>query len=576
MRLAVICGGRPSFDILNNAKPLLYIENSILKVKETLEENSWVCKENCISKEIEIDSLDNFFRSLNSIVEEKEINEFLFYYTGHGMYGNSKSKVDFQLRLESEQVTIAQLVDTIHKVLENQKDPKIALVIDSCYSGEAITETTPYTDIEILTSTDEETKSFEKQGLDKKDPDFGISVFSHYFCEAFNTPQSKDELCLEFIGKHVQNSQDGQMPYYDRVQGRDKIVIGYNKEINEIKKLLQQNFTTDHEFKKKLLKYVGKDNLGFQQILGTENFNELLLLAFKYNKAYLSCIFKEFGIKHSYLGEFSELGCMELRNRAEGNLDVKKVIVRITSNNGKSNDCTLKGWLQNSIDTLDSLATQNIDFTSDYISVLAKYIKEPLANKNLAYNPLELDLILDDMLMEYDFYPLGCEVYRFKITIQLLNREKKVMTVWEKNSAFFETNKLEKIKDYLYPINEVYEKTDIENCFSDKKILIDSSHNLLTTRYIEMIKNLGLPFVLTPVSDIVTKVDFEWQNESLENLRSKGTASLIKHYNRVNYYEKDEELETLNEEKTIQFIYDNYHDSIKLKTLLKEINETIK
>lgn len=251
MRLAIICGGRASADIEHNTNPLKYISNSIEKVKETLEENSWICKENYIEKDIEFDTLDNFFINLKHIVKNEEINEFLFYYTGHGKYGNTKSKTDFQLRLESEQITIAQLVETIHNVFENQKSVKIALVIDSCYSGEAITKSTPYTDIEILTSTDDDTKSYEKLGLDEKNPNFGISVFSHYFCEAFNTLHEKNELCLESIGKHVESSQDEQEPYYDGVQGREKIVIGYNKEtnINSMKLKKRQISTSTIEIK---------------------------------------------------------------------------------------------------------------------------------------------------------------------------------------------------------------------------------------------------------------------------------------------------------------------------------------
>lgn len=551
----------------STATPLEHLGDDVKKMKTILTPLWDVKKEGLLER--------SFFSKDSLSSYKAEELDVLFYFTGHGIDYQDGKSIEYSLMLSHDNKQNSTIKELVEDLMTHLSPKTLTIVLDACYSGQATIETDSNKDIQLLSSSNYTQESYESWGV-------GGGIFTHFFCQAIEGTCGKDTTGKITLGDIADNIREPLKNQRQNIVEKtinlgelSNLAIAYNREVLEIKNILKEKFSTK-EFKSKLFEFLDKDNLGFQKILSTENFDELLLLALKHNKPSLSCIFKEFGLEHGYLGEFSELGCMELRNKADGNLDVKKIIVRITSNNGKSNDCTLKGWLQNSIDTLDSLATQNIDFTSDYISVLAKYIKEPLVNKNLAYNPLELDLILDDMLMAYDFYPLGCEIYRFKITIQLLNREKKVMTVWEKNSAFFETKQLEKIKDYLFHINEVYEKTDIEHCFSDKKILIDSSHNLLTTRYIEMIKNLGLPFVITPASDIVTKVDFEWKNESLESLRLKGTGSLMKHYNRVNYYEKDEELETLNEEKTIQFIYDNYHDSIKLKALLQEINETIK
>lgn len=533
-----------------NPEPLKHLDNNVKKIKEVLEENgAWKVK--CFN----LDNAETLKSALSDVMEVKDIEEFLFYYTGHG----KGTKDAYYLIGENEKRI--NLLDAFS--LHDTYTQKVSVIVDACESHTLINIWDNRRPYELFVAT--------KTGLAHEGNLSEMSDFSHCFYEAFQNIV-QDSFQLLDIHQYMKGRLSEQESDYNPTKSRVRSVIGYNKEINQIKKLLQQKIPISYDFKKKLLEYLEKDNLGFQKILSAENFNELLLLALKYNKPSLSCIFKEFGIEHGYLGEFSELGCMELRNKAEGNLDVKKVIVRITSNNGKSNDCTLKGWLQNSIDALDSLATQNIDFTSDYISVLAKYIKEPLANKTLAYNPLELDLILDDMLMDYDFYPLNCVEYSFIITIQFLNRKKRVMSVWKQNSDFFEQKKEEKIVDYVLKINDLDEKDDIENCFLDDKILIDSSYNLLTVRYIEMIKSLGLPFVLTPTSDIETKIEYNWEDKALKDLKRKSTRPLKKHYRNV----KKDDLDSSKVERKIQFIYDNYHDSIKLKTLLQEINETIK
>jgi hypothetical protein len=185
---------------------------------------------------------------------------------------------------------------------------------------------------------------------------------------------------------------------------------------------------------------------------------------------------------------------------------------------------------------------------------------------------------LDDEIFIKGFQKLAVD-NQFNISIQFLSRHKnfflpKKIGTWRDNSDFFEEKKEEKIESYIYPIEEIYERGNIMNCLSNNKIVINSSHNLLTTRYLEQIKKLGLPFVISPCSDIATKVDFKWKNATLSDLRLETIVALVRHYNRVDYSEKEQQ--PLDEEKNIQFICDNYHDVAKFKEIINETDEKIK
>jgi hypothetical protein len=562
MKLAIICGGRDAVEQTDT--PLQFIENSLEKVKETLELNNWICKP------LRINTLEEYNTWLDNICKSEQVEEFLFYYTGHGVYGNSTSQVGFQLCFKGQKATIAQLIDETMKVFPTkEKEPqKIGFVIDSCYSGDAITERYNDEKFEILTSSDS-SKSYEKTGLYKDNPDYGISVFSYYFCTIFNEVEQNDAITLEDISGFVNDSQKKQNSLHSKALKRDKIIIGHNKEINEIKTTLKNNFSTK-QFKDKIFEFLDKDNLGFKEALVAEDFDALLRILMKYKKEVLYCICQELGFSNSYIDAFKTDKCANFKEKAQNNREVKKVILRIhQSSSGSTDNCLVEGWLQLNIDVTEPLEKLNIDFSSDYISVLSDYIAKALQDKFLAKSPLDLDLILDDGLFRYDFYPL-VEKNMLMITTQFLSRNKnffssKVSTVWKNNSELFEEKQLEPIEKNIYPIDEVYEKGDIMYCFTDDKIVVNSSHNLLTTQYLEMIKKLGLPFVISPCSDIPTKVNFKWGNATMNKLKSKVIMALSRHYKQVNSLEKN-----------IQFIYDNYHDVAKFKEIINETDEKIK
>lgn len=544
MRLAVICGGRPSVDIVNNTDPLFYIENSVLKVKETLRKNNWICKENCSSKDIKIDSLDNFFRSLKDILKDKNVKEFLFYYTGHGMYGNSKSKVDFQLRLESEQITIGQLVDTINKVLKNQKNPKIALVIDSCYSGEAITKTTPYTDIEILTSTDDNTKSFEKKGLIEDDPDFGISVFSHYFSQAFNSLHDSNEINLEIIGEFVKRCQGKQKPYYTEALERDKITIGYNYKIHRLKnkiKMHYQNKIADEEtqiatFRYDILRYYPrvKEKI-YNTIRESTTMDELFMALLKDEKGgYLYCILKFLKIEDDYVINFKGAKeCNEITSKIES------IIVVVEGSTNNSNRYTADIYCG-----LDNDKVEHYEYIEEcvwnelYQVEIKRVLEEILALNCIA--KMELQMVLPIKLMSSEFknekvhvgtvegIPLDEAWGReFNIITKFHSRLKGYVSESDKYFEAWEVN----LKRYLNALEDTigsksYSLPSIDQisnfCDNDALFLL-SEKSLIDDNPLVQLYVLGVPFMITTQNDecnFTTDEKYtEWKESNVKEIK---------------------------------------------------------
>lgn len=134
--------------------------------------------------------------------KDTEIDDLLIYYTGHGRLFNGA----FQLQM-SEKVGIT--LDTLYGHIKNNFEnhallPKrIAIVIDACYSGEAVTKTTmQFGTSEILASSLEGMRSFET-GF-PKGVTSDMSLFSHYFCDAIEKLQSElEEINLKNIQTHI-------------------------------------------------------------------------------------------------------------------------------------------------------------------------------------------------------------------------------------------------------------------------------------------------------------------------------------------------------------------------------------
>ena len=558
-KIAFIFHGEPKAH--PTATPLKYLGDDVRKMKTILRPLWSIKKEGFLERSF-------FSKESLSHYKAEELDVF-FYFTGHGIDYQYGESIEYTLMLSHDNKQNITIKELVKDVMTHLSPKTLTIVLDACYSGQAEIETNSDRDIQLLSSSNYTQESYESWGV-------GGGLFTHFFCRAIESACGKDKTgkitlgdIAEDIREPLQKRRQDIVSKSINLGELSHLAIAYNKEIWEIKQVLKENFSIK-QFKDKIFEFLDKDNLGFKEALVAEDFNALLWILIKYKREALYCICQELDFSNSYIDAFKTDKCANFKEKAQNNREVKKVILRIhQSSSGSTDNCWVEGWLQLSIDVTEPLEKLNIDFSSDYISVLSDYIAKALQDKFLAKSPLDLDLILDDGLFRYDFYPL-VEKHILMITTQFLSRNKnffssKVATVWKNNSELFEEKKLEPIEKYIYPIDEVYEKGDIMYCFTDNKIVVNSAHNLLTIQYLEMIKKLGLPFVISPCSDIPTKVNFKWKNATMNDLKNKVIIALSKHYKQVNSLEKN-----------IQFIYDNYHDVAKFKEIINETDEKIK
>lgn len=123
--------------------------------------------------------------------KNKKIDEFLFFYTGHGYVCKRKKNLNLKLFYDSK-ITINDIIDEIIEL----KPKKIAIVLDACYSGNYNKVEFPE-NIQLLTSSNDFQQSYEFTGKDEPKN----SVFSHFFCEAIK--ELKGKITLSDIESYV-------------------------------------------------------------------------------------------------------------------------------------------------------------------------------------------------------------------------------------------------------------------------------------------------------------------------------------------------------------------------------------
>ena len=180
MRLAFVCSGEP--------KNLLYLDNNRAMVNEVLSKHKWKVINTPLS------SLANLNIELQKY-PKNSIDEFLFFYTGHGSYSNFQST--FQLEVDNATIKINDIQEVIFESLNPKKQ---AIIIDACYSG-TLDNLILKRDIEFLFSSQAIEQSYESYELKS-------SIFSYYFCEAI----SQNMRFLSEIEEYVQSKNSRQTP----------------------------------------------------------------------------------------------------------------------------------------------------------------------------------------------------------------------------------------------------------------------------------------------------------------------------------------------------------------------------
>jgi len=170
-KVALICRGYKS---LAGSDDLNYLENGVNEVYSSLS-SYWEIKE----PHVLTDSGD-LKREIEGI---GEVDEFLFYYIGHGKVESNR------FYIVGENNDTINLKDILQ--LTEKWSTKVTIVLDACSSGEFINQWENKIPYEILTSTD--------RGYAYEEPTYEMSFFTYHFCRAINKNRLHFELTLENI-----------------------------------------------------------------------------------------------------------------------------------------------------------------------------------------------------------------------------------------------------------------------------------------------------------------------------------------------------------------------------------------
>ena len=217
MRVAFVCSGKP-----DNLK---YLKNNRDLLDNTLSKNGW---------EVVNTPLSNIL-DLNKRLQEyskNSIDEFLFFYTGHGDVSNRQQIL--KLQLDNVEISINDVLDSIFKYINPKKQ---AIVLDACYSG-TLKDLALENNTEFLFSSQAREQSYEDDVLE-------ASVFSYYFCDAI----SKNKIFLNEISKYISLKDNRQNPLSMNV-GNDFIKIAFLQKVYFNNKIFLAEVSDDLELQR--------------------------------------------------------------------------------------------------------------------------------------------------------------------------------------------------------------------------------------------------------------------------------------------------------------------------------------
>ncbi len=219
MKLAFVCSGEPD--------GLKFLKINKLKVVDTLKNHGWEAIP-FILKDLTYlnDQLQEY--------KEETIDEFIFFYTGHGDTSNRRTVLKLQLYGNKQDIN-----NIIDEIIEYLNPNKTAIILDACYSGNFEDVKFEY-NMEFLFSS----KKFEESHEDLNNK-FNSSIFSNYFCKAL--VNSAGEITLDVIKDYINLNTDKQ--HSQHISLDSKIVIA-DKTLNIIKPFnIQKNIILDRFMK---------------------------------------------------------------------------------------------------------------------------------------------------------------------------------------------------------------------------------------------------------------------------------------------------------------------------------------
>jgi len=208
--------------------PLKHLDSSVEKLKNTLKEyGNWEVAD------FTLKSSDDISDRLEDIEDNKE-SEILIFYTGHGLY-KGKTKKYYLIGENYKNV----ILETIISPMQEPHHTRFTLIIDACYSNEAIEFIPKVENIDMVTSV--------SSGFAYESDEFKSTRFIHHFCETIiNTSLAPDKaIYLKDICDEIfKNADESQKPILSpslHTQYTNKIVIAKSKKKNFIPSVINEN-----------------------------------------------------------------------------------------------------------------------------------------------------------------------------------------------------------------------------------------------------------------------------------------------------------------------------------------------
>ena len=573
MKLAILCSGKTQ---LGNEDPLEYISNSLDDVSNVLNNNNWK-----VIPHFTATTEQNFNNTINNYISRESldgIKEILFYYSGHGIYSDSYSKSVFRMVWQEHKQPVSSVISSLNEIFNSIHNKiKLSLIIDSCYSGDAIIAREPDRCIEILTSTSDGKKTYE-QVIDGR----GRSIFSYCFCQVFQTPSEKNVITLRDIKSLISNSENTlkctMTPYYSEPLESDLMVIGYSKEINELLDYFKTHYSNNIEdFKKDILSYLKTRTTSFPKVMKLDNFKDLFKEILEVEEC-LYCVLKQLDNSHEYLDKLKIVeNCEELKKEVLKSRTISAIILVIKTDTGDDiGSCILEGYLECIDGTFfNSRTLTKINFKTDsYKKDLSNYLSELLETIYNSEDVLELKLILSDSLFEINFYDLEVEersplpiprniIEKFNITTKLFLRfenynKKGFFEKWEKNIQKCKQLESQRVTTHLCSIKNRKDITSMDKIFLDGDtstgtcidyIALISDYSLKAQKNLYIIISGGLPIVLYPQLKEEENVQIVWLNTSVKDIKATAFQHITK-------------------QRNIHFMHDTYDEAESLQTAI--------
>jgi hypothetical protein len=559
MKLAILCGGKSQLDI---EEPLQGIKNSLSAVSAVLHENGWqVVPEFIAATEKEFkETIKKYIK--DNHIDTSTIKNILFFYTGHGIYGNSYSQEAFNMIWEEQNIDVERIVGLLNENLNIQEHKtKVGLIIDACYSGDILKERSRDEQIELLTSTQEGEKTFEKSfdGIVR-------SIFSYIFTKIFELPNQNEIITIRSIKKIIDHIGDIESlkdisnelkVYYGESLDIDSIVIGNNKEVNAIRSIIKQHYKSNPtRLKKDFLSYHLLDAISFPVISNCNDFDTLLEYLFTESEC-LYCILKKIDSTNSYLKKLKIVDCEDRQTEDK----LRKIIFLVGTNTeyDGSKKYDIESYYVTNKKRIRPVKTiKNVDFNIEnkYREVICDSIVD-IKKQIVSSETVEIIFVLPNDLHNIEFSKIKCSFgelrFEYDIFIQSQIRYMHIdydrihdyIARWKKNSAKYISRQSKTISDeYLYTINSNTKHMS----FGKQYIREESNYVCLVSTislisYIEAIINFGLPIVVFPLNNSCEMISTGFKIGALKhNILEYISSNGDEHYFMYDLYDEVKEL----------------------------------